>query len=306
LGWPAQPVPWTALLGPQATTLAVGLPDPAADPVGVAALVGVQSITAALPDAGAAESLVLRRLSQHVVTRASDLYLRLPEAGSGGDTLSAFLTSEQALLPRLLAPPARKALQQAGFRDPDGSPPPAGVDPAPTASRVTLTPVPPVPMPSEDSLVQVLSRWTGVHLSARILGVIDVSGSMNERVGAQTRLSLLMQTAQEGLGLLMDTTDVGVWVFSTRMDGDRDYQVLVPPGPLSQQRSRIFNVLGSIRAKPDGDTGLYDTTLAAYQEARRNWVPGRINVVLIATDGKNDDDGKGVSRAALVAQLKQM
>jgi len=350
LGWPARPVPWTALLGPQATTLPVGLPDPAADPVGIAALVGVQSITASLPDAGAAESLVLRRLSQHVVTRASDLYLRLPEAGSGGDTLSAFLTSEQALLrhnaytkgtplvasyptgavptldfpyvvlpgatrpevsvattllSRLLAPPARKALQQAGFRDPDGSPPPAGVDPAPTASRVTLTPVPPVPMPSEDSLVQVLSRWTGVHLSARILGVIDVSGSMNERVGAQTRLSLLMQTAQEGLGLLMDTTDVGVWVFSTRMDGDRDYQVLVPPGPLSQQRSRIFNVLGSIRAKPDGDTGLYDTTLAAYQEARRNWVPGRINLILVATDGRNDD-AQSITRAQLLAELTKL
>jgi hypothetical protein len=310
----------------------------------------VQSITASLPDAGAAESLVLRRLSQHVVTRASDLYLRLPEAGSGGDTLSAFLTSEQALLrhnaytkgtplvasyptgavptldfpyvvlpgatrpevsvattllSRLLAPPARKALQQAGFRDPDGSPPPAGVDPAPTASRVTLTPVRPVPMPSEDSLVQVLSRWTGVHLSARILGVIDVSGSMNERVGAQTRLSLLMQTAQEGLGLLMDTTDVGVWVFSTRMDGDRDYQVLVPPGPLSQQRSRIFNVLGSIRAKPDGDTGLYDTTLAAYQEARRNWVPGRINLILVATDGRNDD-AQSITRAQLLAELTKL
>src|SRR6185436_19386864 len=98
-GWAGRrPAPWTALLGPQATTLPVGLPDPAADQVGIAALVGVQSITASLPDAGAAESLVLRRLSQHVVTRASDLYLRLPEAGSGGDTLSAFLTSEQALL----------------------------------------------------------------------------------------------------------------------------------------------------------------------------------------------------------------
>ena len=37
-----------------------------------------------------------------------------------------------------------------------------------------------------------------------------------------------------------------------------------------------------------GGTGLYDTTLAAYQEARRTWMPGRINIVLIATDGRND------------------
>jgi hypothetical protein len=350
LGWPAQSVAWPALLGPQAATPAVGIPDPAADPVGIAGLMGVQAVTAPLPDAGAAESLVLRRLSQHVVTRASDLYLRLPEAGSGGDTLSAFLTSEQALLrhnqrskgtplvasyptgavptldfpyvvlpsaakpeisvattflSRLLAPAARQALQEAGFRDPDGSPPPAAVDPAPAASRVRLTRVAPVPMPNEDDLVQVLSRWTGVHLSARILGVIDVSGSMNERVGGQTRLSLLMQTAQEGLGLLMDTTDVGLWVFSTRMAGDRDYQVLVQPGPLSQQRTRIFNALGAVRAKPDGDTGLYDTTLAAYQEARRNWVPGRINLILVATDGRNDD-AQSITRAQLLAELGRL
>jgi hypothetical protein len=347
LGWPAQPVPWAALLGPQATTLAVGIPDPAADPVGIAGLVGVQAITG--PDGGPAESQVLRRLSQHVVTRASDLYLRLPEAGSGGDTLSAFLTSEQALLrhnartrgtpmvasypdagvptldfpyvvlpgadkptlsvattflSHLLGPAARQALQEAGFRDPDGSPP-AAVDPAPSASRVRLTAVPPVSMPSEDNLVQVLSRWTGVHLSARILGVIDVSGSMNERVSGQTRLSLLMQAAQEGLGLLLDTTDVGVWVFSTRMDGDRDYQVLVPPGPLSQQRGRIFGALGAVRAKPDGDTGLYDTTLAAYQEARRNWMPGRINIILVATDGRNDD-AQSIGRATLLAELGKL
>jgi hypothetical protein len=350
LGWPAQPVPWTALLGPQVTSLAVGLPDPAGDPVGIAALVGVQEITATLPDSGPAESQVLRRLSQHVVTRASDLYLRLPEAGSGGHTLSAFLTSEQALLrhnartrgtplvasyptgavptldfpyvvlpgtskpevsvataflSRLLAPAARRALQEAGFRDPDGSPPPASVDPVPSASRVKLTTLPPVPMPTEDNLVQVLSRWTGVHLSARILGVIDVSGSMNERVAGQTRLSLLMQAAQEGLGLLLDTTDVGVWVFSTRMDGDRDYQVLVPPGPLSQQRARIYGALGAVRAKPSGDTGLYDTTLAAFQEARRNWMPGRINIILVATDGRNDD-AQSINRAQLLAELGKL
>jgi len=210
-----------------------------------------------------------------------------------------------AFLSRLLTPAARQALQRAGFRDPDGSPPPGEVDPAPTASRVRLAPVPPVPMPGEDNLVQVLSRWTGVHLSARILGVIDVSGSMNEQVGGQTRLSLLMQAAQQGLGLLMDTTDVGIWVFSTRMEGDRDYQVLVPPGPLSQQRTRINGALGAVKAKPNGDTGLYDTTLAAYQDARRNWIPGRINLILIATDGRNDDD-RSISRAQLVAELTKL
>ena len=38
---------------------------------------------------------------------------------------------------------------------------------------------------------------------------------------------------------ILDATELGIWVFSTRMDGNRDYQVLVPTGPLSDQRSRI-------------------------------------------------------------------
>jgi hypothetical protein len=353
LGWPRKAVPWSDLLGTQSTTLPVGIPDPAADPIGVAALVGVQAATAGGPDAGPAESLVLRRLTRYVVPRASDLYLRLPEAGGGAGSLQAFLTSEQALmrhnsrgaattslvasypgptiptldfpyvvlpgaqkadvaaattfLDRLLRPDAREALQKAGFRDPDGTPPAMdGLDPSPSASRVSTEPITPVAMPTEDELVQVLSRWTGVQLSARILAVIDVSGSMNERTSTgQTRLSLMMQAGQEGVGLLLDTTELGIWVFSTRMDGDRDYQVLVPTGPLSEQRNRIVGALGGIKAKPDGDTGLYDTTLAAYQEGRRTWMPGRINIVLIATDGRNDDDNS-IGRLQLIAELKKL
>lgn len=348
LGWPQKPVAWADLLG-TGSTLPVGIPDPAADPVGVAGLIGVQSATASRPDAGPAESLVLRRLTKYVVPRASDLYLRLPEAGGGANSLPAFLTSEQALLrqnargaaatplvasypgptvptldfpyvllpgaekaeadaatrflDRLLRPDARDALQKAGFRDPDGAAP---GDPQPTASRVSTEAKTPVAMPGEDDLVQVLSRWTGVQLSSRMLAVIDISGSMNERTpGGQTRLTLMMQAGQEGVGLLLDATELGIWVFSTRLEGDRDYQVLVPTGPLSEQRTRIIGALGGIKAKPDGDTGLYDTTLAAYQEARRTWMPGRINIVLIATDGRNDDDNS-ISRPALIAELRKL
>jgi hypothetical protein len=352
LGWPAAPVPWTALLSPQTTAVPVGIPDPAADPIGVAGLIGVQAITNSQGDGGPAETAVLRRLSGQVVTRAGDLYDRLPGGTNGTPGPGAFLTSEQALLAHnarpapatllvasypagsvpaldfpyvvlpgatqdeiavataflnhLLAPDARRALQAAGFRDPDGAAPATGPSPAASGpARVRLDPMTPVKMPNEDALVQVLARWTGVQLSGRILSVFDVSGSMNERIGAQTRLAVVLQAAQEGVRLLRDTTDLGVWIFSTRLDGNRDYRELVPPGPIAQQRDKLASALAGIRAVPDGDTGLYDTTLAAYQEARRNWVPGRINLVFIATDGRNDDDAS-ISRAQLLAELGKL
>jgi hypothetical protein len=363
LGWPARPVSWTALLSPQTTAVPVGIPDPAADPIGIAGLIGVQAITASLPDAGPAETAVLRRLSQTTATRAAELYERLPGGSRSNttNTISAFLTSEQELLAHnarrpvqtalvasypagavptldfpyvvlpgasqpeiaaataflnhLLAPEARRTLGAAGFRDPDGAAPQRagsapGSEPSATGSAPSVSPSGPdsvtrVRMPGEDDLVQILSRWTGVQLSARILSVFDVSGSMNERIGAQTRMAVVLQAAQEGVRLLRETTDLGIWIFSTRLDGDRDYKVLVPPGPIAQQRDQLGRALAGIRAVPDGDTGLYDTTLAAYQEARRNWAPGRINLVFIATDGRNDDD-RSISRTELLTELGKL
>ena len=129
---------------------------------------------------------------------------------------------------------------------------------------------------------------------------------MAEQVpGGGSRLALTIDAAQQGLGLLLDTTEVGIWLFSTKLDGDRDYRVLARPRPLGEARDQLRQRLGQVRVKPDGDTGLYDTTLAAYREARRTWAPGRINVLLIATDGKNDD-ASSISRSELLAELKKL
>jgi hypothetical protein len=366
-GWPARPVGWSSLLlAEDERQVAVGIPDPATNPLGVSALVGIQQITARRKDGGATQTAVLRRLSGNTVARASDLYQRLPDAGGGRNALHAFVTSEQALLRHntrpvgadlvaayaapnvptldfpyvvipgtgadqlaaasgllraLLSDQGRRVLAAAGFRAPDGSPPSAvvvdggdaadamdGAPPAPPGpgDRTRRDVAPPVPMPNEEELVQVLSAWTGVQLSARILGVIDVSGSMAERVpGGRTRLSATIRAAQEGIGLLLDTTEVGIWLFSTRLDGARDYRVLARPSPLGQSRAELVSRLGRVQVRPGGDTGLYDTALAAYREARRSWVPGRINVVLIATDGRNDDPDS-ISRVQLLAELKKL
>jgi hypothetical protein len=353
LGWPAKPLTWAPLLDPTAANIPVGLPDPANDPTGVAALVGLQTLTAGLPQARAVQTALLRRLTRHTVARAADLYQRLPESGAA-DPLNAFFTSEQALLRHnsrekatgmvaaypdkpiptldfpyvvlpgtdravvdaattflatLLAPAARRIIGLAGFRDPDGAAPAgdqnAAAGSGQEAGRTRTDAVASVPMPDQAELIPVLSAWTGVQLSSRILAVLDVSGSMSERTGNETRLSATVAAIQQGLGLMLDTSEVGLWLFATAMDGERDYMVLNPVVPLGPARAALIGKLAQVQVKPGGGTGLYDTTLAAYQDARRNWVPGRINVVMIATDGKNDDP-KTISRANLIAELKKL
>jgi hypothetical protein len=346
-GWPGKPVPWSALLAPNAGAGPVGIPDPATDPIGVSALIGIRAIAGAGPTDVAA----LRRISPYAVTRASDLYQKLPAAGATHDSLNAFVTSEQAFvrynahnqaaeplvaaypdqalptldfpyvvlpgatgtartgatrfLAALLSTAAQSALGAEGFRAPDGRVLP-GVLPDAGAKDQT---VPAVPLPDDDALLDLLNTWTGVHLSAEILGLIDVSGSMADKLpgGTETKLTATLKAAEEGVGLLLDSTQVGVWVFATQLDGDRDYRVVRPYTALADGgRLALVGALSSIRVKPGGNTGLYDSVVAGYQAARRAWTPGRINVMLVATDGKNDDPTGGLNRAQAISALQKM
>ena len=79
----------------------------------------------------------------------------------------------------------------------------------------------------------------------------------------------------------------------------------MPIGPLSTQRTQMLAKIGGIAPNPKGDTGLYDTILAAYQEVKKDWDPGRVNSIVMMTDGDNDD-ANGISHEQLLAQLKQL
>jgi Bacterial extracellular solute-binding protein len=342
-------IPWSALLSPQARAVPVGIPDPATDPVGVSALIAIHAITgtgpaqiAALrrisPYTAARAADLYQRLpvaggtpaggTLHAfVTSEQALAAHNARARSGTPLVAAYpdrplptldfpyvvLPSAAAparagatrFLAALLSPAAEPALGGQGFRAPDGRAL-AGDLSAPGGAAQRL---PPVPLPAQDSLLDLLNVWTGVHLSAEILGVIDVSGSMAERLpgGRETRLSATVKAAQQGVGLLLSTTEVSIWVFATQLQGNQDYRVVRPYTPLAGSgRGALVAALGQVRVRPNGNTGLYDTVLAAYQAARRAWIPGRINLVLIATDGKNDDPTGGISRAQLLAGLHRM
>ncbi|GFJ92645.1 substrate-binding domain-containing protein [Phytohabitans rumicis] len=328
-GWPGKAVPWSALLAPNAPNVPVGLPDPASDPLGVSAVIGIRALTSKAANAEATNVAALRRISPHTVTHGANLYQRLPGATDTGKTLTAFVTSEQAMLrhnrqaPETTLVPAYPDPSVPALDFPYVVLPGAGDAERQAATRFLTTLIAPPgqrilrtydfkapgddALPDDDALVQLLTAWTGVHLSARLLGVLDVSGSMQEQVagGGDTRMSATVRAVQQGLGLMLDTTEVGFWVFSSKLDGDRDYRVLARPQPLGEQRERLIAELAKVRAEPGGQTGLYDTTLAAYQDARRNWTAGRINVVVIFADGENNDPGS-ISRANLIAELTKL
>jgi len=332
---------WTRLVAGPRPPVPVVLPDPAVSPIGFAALAGIRALArAARPDTVAAgAAATMRRLAPRTVSMTGER--PPPPAGPGAGEAAVVSTEQEVLLGAaegrrevavyppapvpgpdypyavlttgpardgataylraLLAAEGAAALTRHGLRTPGGEPP-AGI---PAGAGIRAVAYPPARVPAEPDAVGLLNAWGGVHISARMLAVFDISGSMAARVpgSSETRLSATVKAAQGGAQLLLGTTEIGIWAFSTDLDGDRDYREVVPVGPVGPRRAAIVAELGRMRVKPNGATGLYDTTLAAYRDATRNWTPGRINMVLILTDGK-DDNASGIGRAELLRQLR--
>ncbi|GAB2596696.1 hypothetical protein Aab01nite_72080 [Paractinoplanes abujensis] len=157
------------------------------------------------------------------------------------------------------------------------------------------------------ALSQVIGSWTAITQPGRVLAVFDVSGSMNTKVPTandQTRAAVTRKAAAAGLSMFSEKWAVGVWLFSTDMVGSRPWKEIVPITPLASGRPQLQDSISQIVPKEDGDTGLYDTVLAAYKEVKRTWEPGKVNSVILFTDGK--DEGSKIKIDQLKAQLKQL
>jgi hypothetical protein len=219
--------------------------------------------------------------------------------GLSGDKSNA----ARALMVTLAGNAYRDRLAKLGLRAADG-----GVGARFAAAPGTdLTPAPAPNLPDPTVIDRVLSTWTTVISPGRMLAVIDVSGSMLEPVptaGGATREQVTVESARRGVALFDDTWAVGLWTFSTLLDGPNDYKQLAPIGLLANQRQQLLAGLAGIQPKKDGNTGLYDTMLAAYKTVQQGWDPSRVNSVLMMTDGKNED-AQGLNIDQLLDELKK-
>jgi hypothetical protein len=176
----------------------------------------------------------------------------------------------------------------------------AGTDALPTLST------PAFDVLTDHRVEHVLAAWKPTERRARILVVIDVSQSMNARAPGSDKplLNVVAEGCLALAKLLPDDSTLGVWVFGTQLQGTRDHQVLVPPGPLdARQRGELPAALGDLRTRRTG-TGLYDTVLAAYRADLSSPVEDAPPAhVLVFTDGRNEADPGSVSSAELGRQL---
>jgi Ca-activated chloride channel family protein len=317
-----------------ATPIRVGLPDPERSATAVAAVLAARSSVTGATDARAALTWGVRSSPEGLPMQAEDLLAGLAAdpatalpvteqaliayntehaadpahavyPGQGGfamnypvtaiGTDSSVAAAAQELTTALRSVKVGAALQQAGFRAPDQAAGAAitatnGVDPAHVESGG---------VPSAQAVEDAIRSVRTTNEASRMLAVMDISGSMLAQVpGANgaTRIELAKNAATLGLGLYRADSDIGLWEFSTSLNGTSDHRELIPIsslGPGGQGRTGAAGLaaaLNDLRAIPNGGTGLYDTALEAVRSVRAGWDPDRVNSVLILTDGMNDDD----------------
>ncbi|MCX7620501.1 MAG: extracellular solute-binding protein [Acidimicrobiales bacterium] len=177
-----------------------------------------------------------------------------------------------------------------------------GVDPD-QPQTLLQTPQPPV-------LVGLLNKWAEQRKGARVLLVIDVSGSMGDPADAKnrtpTKLDLAQQAAIDAVGQFGDHDLVGLRVFSTGMGPGRDrlWLDLVPIGPITGTREQIRTQIRQL--SPIAGTPLYDVTRSSFRLMLENYDPERINAVVLLTDGRNEDGNSSDDRQQLQELITEL
>jgi Ca-activated chloride channel family protein len=149
-------------------------------------------------------------------------------------------------------------------------------------------------VPDPDVMIELLDRWDDQRKKARVMMVLDVSGSMSDPAdpddsGGPTKLDLAKDAAIRALDLFSPDDEVALRVFTTNLgDGqDQNYVDLVPYGRVADQAEELRRRISDLI--PLNGTPLYDVTADSYEVAVSGFDPTRINAIVLLTDGVNDD-----------------
>lgn len=155
---------------------------------------------------------------------------------------------------------AVRVLQGQGFRGPDGK----GGDTLSKSKGFNPTPPEALPAPDVKTVASMTQTWSRLNLGSRMLTLLDVSGTMALPVPStnMTRMQAIAKIATEGLGLFAADSEIGIWAFSTHLDGQgKDWREMVSVGPLTEtidgtlRKDMLIKELATVQAKATGDTG---------------------------------------------------
>jgi hypothetical protein len=214
---------------------------------------------------------------------------------AAGDAIAEFFATDAVLA----------ELTDLYLRGPDGAPLPAAMEPP------EVTVLDDASTPEADA---VLRNFQVLTVPSSLLAIVDASESMNQLAAdGQTRMDFAVNAALTALDAFPGHARIGLWGFSTDQDGPgKDWVELAPLRRLDAPAEGGGKHLKLLRQQAlvlptriRGGTGLYDTVLAAYSQAMRDYNENYYNTVVILTDGANDDPSS-ISLPTLLKELKTM
>ncbi|ANZ38929.1 VWA domain-containing protein [Lentzea guizhouensis] len=140
---------------------------------------------------------------------------------------------------------------------------------------------------------QLSAAWASADRGGQVVTVLaDVSTSMKPRLD-KVKAALRGQVDRSVSG------SFGLWEFARSVDGAKPYKQLVGTGPVAEKREALRRAIDGLKTF-DGSQ-LYTSLGACYEAAHDGYVAGRVNRVLVITDGSSDG---GIDLAALKSALK--
>ncbi|MEZ5080684.1 MAG: extracellular solute-binding protein [Thermoleophilia bacterium] len=146
--------------------------------------------------------------------------------------------------------------------------------------------------PDPEVLNAIQQAWRADRKPARVQIVLDISGSMNE----ERKLASAQRGLDRFLSLMQPQDEVGLTVFNGRVTE------VSAPIPIRTGRATLRTAVGNQIA--DGDTAVYDATLAAATDVAASATDKRIGAVVVLTDGQ--DTASTIDRPALERQLDRL
>ncbi|MGL5864268.1 MAG: substrate-binding and VWA domain-containing protein [Dermatophilaceae bacterium] len=234
--------------------------------------------------------------------------LDFPAALLSGDNQRARSRAFDALTRHLTrSKSSLEALASAGLRPADGRLPrrfrsTEGVRTEVAAPSAALPPA---------AVSRAQAAWSVSGRRFRMTLVVDRSGSMRETLpgGSAAKSELAIRSIRRLITNGSPDSDFGLRAFTTRGD-EVDDRELVPLAQLSSgngpanQRTRLLDALPQLAPVPSGDTPLYQAVLDSYLEAQSAFTYGRLNVVVVVTDGKNDHPAGQLTLDRTIDQLR--
>ena len=127
---------------------------------------------------------------------------------------------------------------------------------------------------------------------------------MDDPIGdGRSKLDGAIEGAQKTLGHFRRTDEVGVWAFTTGVTSaaGENLVVLRDVSPLASDLESLQSSIDDLRFSNRQGTPLYDAIAASYDEMTSRAEPGRINAIVVLSDGQDTDSQ--ISLDSLIAKI---